>query len=894
MKQFWCTSAAVTALSVMGAGASPAWAQAAQTAAAPQADNAIADITVTATRREESLNRVPLAIQALSGDSLQKLNITTFEKLIEFLPNVRSASRGPGTSSIYIRGLSTDTPGLQITGTAGSFPSVALYLNDAPVSLPGRNLDIYAADFQRIEVLAGPQGTLFGASAEAGAVRYITNKPDFSGVHAGFTGTYALTKGGSDSQSGSAFFNFPIVENKLAVRLVVYSDQQGGYIDNVPGTYQLPFDGHVGQAGQLPTGNPLLVRQALASCAGVNNCTGSNYIAPTRQSVNNDRFVGDNFNDANYIGGRIAVTYKISDDWSIDLMHLQQRLRTEGTFDYDPAVGDLKVQQYGQNRLRDDFNLENWTINGRIGKLDVIYTGSYLNRRTVQVNDYTRYSNFGLYVPYYECDAGVYYNNAARGKVCYTPTKSYQVRDTNRHWTHEVRVTTPAAARLRGTAGFFYDVNKIYDNTDWSYLNQGAGFIYVRAPNPSVNAIDPTPRPVNVGFFNDVTRRDRQLAVYGEASFDIIPQKLTITGGARYYNEQASQTGSSNTSFDGVSRGIYTPPPVGSPPGTPGSYRPSATPPLYYGISANLADNLRGLSPTTYSGVLFKGNLTYKLDSGSLFYFTYSDGFRPGGFNRRPCRLGSAICPTQEIFRQRTAYRPDNVTNYEVGAKLALLDRTLQVNLAAYWINWTNIQQTVFDQNISNQTFTTNLSDARIRGVEGDVTWRATHQLTFNGAFSYNDSELTKYRQATTVLRPIGSELALSPKFQGNLRARYETEMSNGWRPYIQGGVHYVGSSISSIIDNVSIRYNGPNVVYNGVAVNTGDVSTPLVAGIRQRAYTTFNAAVGVSKDDWSLELYGENLSDARPQLFISGNDGINRVTTSRPLSVGLRGSFKM
>ncbi|MFM9852853.1 MAG: TonB-dependent receptor [Sphingomonadaceae bacterium] len=891
MKASWKLSTAAFVIAALGAGASPALAQ---NAPAAEADRGVADIVVTATRREEALNKIPLAIQALSTESLQRLNVNNFEKLIEFLPNVRSASRGPGTSSVYIRGLSTDTPGLQITGTAGSFPSVALYLNDAPVSLPGRNLDIYAADLGRIEVLAGPQGTLFGASAEAGAVRYITNKPNLKEFHAGFNGTYTATKGGADSYAGNAFINIPIIEDKLAVRLVAYNDAQGGYIDNVAGTYQLPFNGNVGIAGRLPTGNPLLVNQAIRSCVGVANCTGSTYTAPTRQSITNDRFVRDNFNDASYIGGRAAVTLKISDDWSIDAVHLQQRLRTEGTFDFDPAVGDLKVQQFSDNYLRDNFNLETWTLNGRLGALDLIYTGSYLNRRTIQQNDYTRYSNFGLYVPYYECDAGVYYNNPARGSVCYAPVKSYQVRDTNRHWTHEFRLTTPSEGRIRATGGVFYDVNKIYDVTEWSYLNQGAGFIYVRSANPIVNPIDPNPKGVNVGFFNDVTRRDRQFAVYGEASFDIIPKELIITGGVRYYNEQASQTGSSNTSFDGVSRGIYTPPAAGSPVGTPGTYTRAAVPPAFYGISANLATNLAGLSPTTYSGFLFKGNITYKFGGGSLVYATYSDGFRPGGFNRRPCRLGSSICPTQEIFRQRTAYRPDFVKNYEIGGKFALLDKTLQINLAAYQIDWSNIQQTVFDQNISNQTFTTNLSDARIRGVEGDVTWRATSDLTFNGAFSYNKSELTRYRQNTTVLRPIGSELALSPRFQGNIRARYETELPSGLRPYIQGGVHYVGSSISSIIDNVSIRYNGPRAVYNGVVVNPGDVSTPLVTGQRQRAYTTFNAAIGISRDQWTLEIFGENLSNARPQLFTSGNDGINRITTSRPASVGLRGSFKI
>ena len=155
------TAALVIASASVGIGINPAFAQ--QTA--EEQDNGIADIVVTATRREESANRVPLAITALGGESLNELNITKFEKLIEYLPNVRAASRGPGASSIFIRGLSTDSPGLQIAGTAGAQPTVALYINDAPASLVGRNLDLYAVDLQRVEVLAGPQGTLFGASA---------------------------------------------------------------------------------------------------------------------------------------------------------------------------------------------------------------------------------------------------------------------------------------------------------------------------------------------------------------------------------------------------------------------------------------------------------------------------------------------------------------------------------------------------------------------------------------------------------------------------------------------------------------------------------------------------------------------------------------------------------
>ena len=905
MKNRWMLSTAGLALVAVGAVGTPALAQQAPPAAPAEVDKGIPDIIVTATRREESINRVPIAIQALSGASLEKLNVTNFEKLIEFLPNVRSASHGPGTSSIFIRGLSTDSPGLQIQGTAGTSPSVALYLNDAPASLVGRNLDIYAADLNRVEVLAGPQGTLFGASAMGGAVRYITNKPNLSEFHAGFNGSYALTKGGKSSVAGDGFINIPVIKDRFAVRVVLYNDNQGGYIDNVPGTFQVPFDAHIGQAGRLPTGNPLLVMRALQSCqltatTVIANCNGSQSRAPTRQTINNDRFVKDNYNDASYTGGRIAATVKIADHWSVDVMHVRQKLKTDGAFDYSPAVGDLKVTQFNENSLNDKFDETTLTLNGRLGILDMIYTGSFLNHKAIQKADYARYSNIGLFVPYYECDRGVYYTAAYNGNIgntCYSPSKSYQVRNKTKRITHEFRVTTPAKERVRATFGIFHDVNKLYDNTDWSYLETGAGFIYPRRPAPAVNAYDTSVRPVNVGFFNDVQRRDRQFAIYGEASFDIIPNALTITGGLRYYNEKASQNGSSATSFGTGARGIYNP--------ATGTYSASATPPQYYGISANLNTLLAGVSPKTYSGLLKKANLTYKFGNGSLVYATYSDGFRPGGFNRKPCNIGvgSGKC-TAAQFAALAVYVPDKVNNYEIGAKLSLLDRTLQINLAAYRIDWSNIQMTVFDQNISNQTFTTNLTDARINGIEGDITWRATRELTFNSAFSYNDSKLTKYVKNTTVLLPLGSPLALSPKFQANIRARYETETSSGLRPFFQAAFHYVGKSVSSDIDNVDIRYQGFNptlgyatsipITYNGVTVRPGDVVAPLKASLPQKAYNTFSASFGVSRDNWGLEIYGENLTDERPELYKSGNDGEVRITTSRPRTIGMRVSFKM
>ena len=918
MKTALKISSAIAVMAMFGAGGSSAWAQSAPASDGPSAG--IEDIVVTATRREESANSIPVAIQALGGKQLDQLNVSNFEKLVEYLPSVRTASRGPGISSIYIRGLSTDTAGSQILGVAGVQPNVALYVNDAPASTPGRNLDIHATDLNRIEVLAGPQGTLFGANAMGGAIRYITNKPDFSEFHAGFTGTASTTKGGAASFGAEGFVNLPIIKDKLAVRLAFYSDHQGGYIDNVAGTYRMPWD--PGSPGHLPTGNPLLVAQAIQSCTGVANCvatatgTSAGFKVPLRQSISNSAFIEDNYNDANYNGGRATIGYQISDDWSIEAMSLYQELKTNGVFDYAPGVGDLKVQQYGPNTLKDTISLSSLTLKGRLGILDMIYTSSYQDHHSVQQADYAKYANIGLYMPFYNCDRGVYYSgyasSASQGQTCYSPANSYKVNDRNRRWTQEFRVTTPADERVRGTLGAYYDVNRIYDITQWNYVLPAAGFIYNLPPNAAVDVLNTGPLN-GAGFANTILRRDRQFAIYGEASVDIIPDKLTLTGGARYYNESAGMYGGSSGSFSGSVRAncasVSTDPATGL---TTCNYVPLAVAPTQMTASSVLTTRLAGINPATYTGVLFKGNLTYKISPESLVYVTYSEGFRPGGFNRKGCNNvnGSGGLTAAACSRNRY-YAPDSAKNYEIGAKLGLFNHRLQVNLAAYVIDWRDIQMAAFDQNISNQTFVNNLANARIHGIEGDITARPTSGLTIGAGFSYNDTKLTgcngnpvaQVLCAQGVIVPAGSPLALSPKFQGNLRFRYEWEMPSGLKPFVAAGVHYVGSTITSDIANTNILYTGCNAPYNhcgqtstinGVVVHPGDPIQLQPSSFAQPSYTTFEASFGVSMDNWSLTVFGENLGDKRPQLFTSANDGEKRVTTSRPRTIGMRVSYKM
>src|SRR5712671_4724890 len=221
---------------VLGGGAF-GYAVSAGAADAPQAGEQIQEVIVTAQRRSENVQNVPITIQALTGETLSQLNVTTFDEFIKYLPNVTGPSSGPGQSQVFMRGLSVGSDGTQSGGSISGFPNVAIYLDDQSGQLPGRNLDVYAADLERVEVLEGPQGTLFGAGAQAGVIRYITNKPKINVTEGSVSAGYGTTAGGDTNSDLTAVLNLPLIADTLAVRGVIYNDRRGGYINNVPATF---------------------------------------------------------------------------------------------------------------------------------------------------------------------------------------------------------------------------------------------------------------------------------------------------------------------------------------------------------------------------------------------------------------------------------------------------------------------------------------------------------------------------------------------------------------------------------------------------------------------------------------------------------------------------------
>src|SRR5665213_460403 len=281
------------------------------------ASDSIQEITVTAQRRTENVQNVPIAIQALTGVALQQLNVQTMSDFVKYLPNVTAPNSGPGQGNVYMRGLSAGTLNAQSSGTIGQFPNVAIYLDDQSGQLPGRNLDIYAADLERIEVLEGPQGTLFGAGAQAGVIRYITNKPKLDVTEGSVTAGYGYTTHGDPNSNLEAVLNLPLIADTLAVRGVIYNDSRGGYINNVPGTFaRKNTDLGIGYAGGV--------------------------VPPDSEVLNNNNLVANAINPVTYQGFRLSGLWKINEDWNALLTQSYQSMNAQGVFYQEPTSTDGK------------------------------------------------------------------------------------------------------------------------------------------------------------------------------------------------------------------------------------------------------------------------------------------------------------------------------------------------------------------------------------------------------------------------------------------------------------------------------------------------------------------------------------------------------------------------
>jgi outer membrane receptor protein involved in Fe transport len=850
---------------ILSVHAAAAVAQEAATTSA--ASDSIGEVIVTAQRRLENSQSVPITLQVLTSETLTALNVSTFDDMVRYLPNVTFNSNGPGQSQLIIRGLATSEGGNQGEGVTGSFPNVAVYLDDQSAQLPGRNLDVYAADLERIEVLEGPQGTLFGAGAQAGVIRYITNKPKIDVTEASVNAGYATTAHGDPSANLDAMLNLPVIPDRLAVRAVVYDDARGGYINNVPGTFTRSI-----------------------SDLGSHYATTTNALPPS-ESLTNSALVANAINPLTYIGMRVSGLYKINDDWNALIAQSYQSMDAQGVFaeeQYNSAgvvQPDLTVQLYNPSYDKDEFENTAWTLNGRIEQLKVVYAGGYLDRNVQQVQDYTNYAR-GTYVDYYQCLQNV---------RCYSPSSTWREQEKNTHLSHELRLSTPDDARLRAIGGLYWEQYTIHDQVDWNYRAAQMPFGDLGPPtqycvdaqglatqygegtcvNYPVTSNNPNPRGPNDAFADDVTRGYKQKAAFLSLDYDLVPKTLTVTLGTRYFHLENREVG-----WDGGSFGC-----LGNPAIPQARQPPCVNINNYANLDARHLDNVD-------SGFKSRANLTWHVTEEAMLYYTWSQGFRPGGFNR-----GNAIVtggPLAGIWTDPLSYRSDELTNNEVGWKTQWLDRRLQFNGTLYREDWKNTQVEIFDPGLLGELdFIANGANYVVKGAEIQFVARVTRGLTVTGSAAWNSSSLvsvpplingngqpinlTPYgnpaNPSGSPFGAVGSPLAQSPPFEGNIRIRYDFFIRDYEAFWQIAGTHQDHSFATT--DSLLTDLQGHTINYDLPAFSTAD------------------ASCGFSKDAWAVQFYGQNLTDTRGQLSANYSQEYKAVTVNRPRTLGVTFSYK-
>jgi len=830
------------------------------------------EIIITATKREENLQNVPMSVQAIGTRRLDQLNISNFEDYTKQLPSVSFDTSQPGSTTVYVRGVATGSDG----NHTGSLPSVGFYLDEQPVTTIGGTLDVHIYDIARIESLAGPQGTLYGASSEAGTIRIITNKPELGVTTGRVDGELNTVAHGGVGGSLEGMINLPIATN-IAFRGSAFYQRDAGYIDNVFGEHTLCGDTIFGPNPEDPT-------EEIAV-----GCVRNGF------HLENSQFVKKNFNVNKTWGGRAALKIDLDDNWTVTPTIMHQDSHAQGVWFEDAALGDLQTQRYRDEPSRDKFTQYALTIEGKIGNFDLTYAGAYMHRPTHSVSDYVEYTY--AYDVAYENNQGstpgggvayyYYFQNDAGDLI--NPTQYIVGTNNWKKMSQELRIASPADQPLRFIGGAFYQrqSNDIFQD----YKVDGLGSLL------SVNGLPGTV------WLTKEERIDRDYALFGEVSYDVTSQ-ITLTGGGRYYKFDNTVFG-----FAGFGRNpAYITGPNGK--GLPGHPPPNAAGSSKTGVAQCFTlsgDSLRdsqqfgtdttlfldGVLPGTPcinvgrfedgkvkpkqskdDGFTYRFNATYKPRDGLMFYGTWSKGFRPGGINRQPGLLG---------------YDPDFLINYELGWKTTL--GPVRWNGAIYHQRWQSFQFSFLGEN--SLTVVQNGRDANINGIESDVNY-VRGGLTLNAAAAYTSAK-TKGNICNAAINvdpspdctgvdtngdddfiaaPSGRRLPVTPKFKITGTARYSWDMGPG-KAHAQIGIVHQGSAPSFLKDDDAIL---------------GDIP----------ASTIVDLFAGYDWRNMSFELFGTNVFDQRNQLsrFIicGGNcssEEFLHIVPGRPRTIGIRAGMK-
>ena len=636
----------------------------------------IEEVIVTANKRgDTSVLDIAASISAASGDQISKRGMVGMDDYLRALPSANFLDRGAGRNGIIIRG---------VTASPQDDIAVGVYIDETAVtgmgSLGGGNPDLKYVDMQRIEVLRGPQGTLYGDGSIAGTVRVIPNAPDLNGFSAEIAGSTSSTAdlGGQNSMVRGVF-NLPLVEDKFAIRVVGYDYDNSGYYENIAAdsadkaTWAEAFGGVVasGEAG-----------------------------------------------DDQYSGGRITAFWQVSEDFDVTLSHMTQDIDQSGIPESMLALGGksrtpFQRQDGSGESLKIDLDVTNLKMNLDMGSYELFSSTSIVDSKTLQDRDLGAYFGPMLEVD----DMPIYLADAADAE----------------QFTQELRLNTRLDGPWQFLVGAFYqDYERVASQT---------------MTFEGTTALDPFGGALLFGStFGDNLK---QLAFFGEASYDLTEQ-LTAVVGVRHYDYEKDSPDES----DGVFNGGYS----------------------------------EGYVENDDTGQTYKLSLNYRPDESTSFYGTFAQGFRLGGPHPE---IPSDICDTTGVPDQIDS---DELDSFEVGAKFAFADGRATLNVSAFQVDWTGIPV----KRILDCGFETiaNAGEAQSKGLEVDGQLLLSDALLLDYGLSYTDAELTEDSAALNA--QSGDRLPGSPEFSASLGLQADFNMAG--RPmFARADIAHVGEYYNNL-----------------------------------------------------------------------------------------------
>lgn len=759
--------AKATALTlVLGCGTLASGAAEVTDATASGDTGALEEIIVTAEKRSESLEKVPLSIVAFTSQTLAESGVQDFSELAARIPSVTLNSAGPGRSSYSIRG---------IASVGGNAPTTGFYIDETPILPSGGDganatIDPDLFDLARVEILRGPQGTLYGASSMGGTVRLITNQPNLTQTEG------AVKLEGSDTQHGSgnvrldAMYNIPLIDDRVALRVVGTYKDFSGFIDREIGVWA--------PNPNVPAGYPAYP------------------VSPSQPSA-----IIRDVNTERMDSGRIVLKIAATDALTITPSVWAQQLLMGGPSDYDVPTGDsggplVQARPFNiSEAYSDKFWLGNLTVNYNLGWGSFISNTSYMHRRETTPDDETEALE----------------DNIPQGQ--FVPNV-YAPIVTTREFTEEARLAfNPSGSPVSGVFGaYFNNANRHYYV---NYLTPNYATLFANTYTTQTLLAGVTLSDVNYWQSGDYS--PKQSAVFTELNYQITGQ-WKLTGGVRWYDLEYTTV----RHEDGWSNGGPT-------------------------LSTGSAKNT-GFNP--------KGELSYQLTADQLYYLSASKGIRPGGVNTS--NLAEKGCG-----QDYGPYQPDSLWDYEVGGKTRWLNGALQVNAAAYYIKWNDVQQG--ETLPCSYQITENAGEAVVRGGELEIEGQVGTHLELGIGAGFTKAVLA--RDAPSLDGVAGQQLENVPKWNGGANAKYTFAPVPGYAAFVRADEQYVGISYPDF-----------------------DRTDPATF---QRAYSILNLRAGVVHDRWETDLFLDNALDKQAALsrFISDNYDAStrsRIFTNRPRTIGL------